>query len=241
MARSLLHRGSRWVVRHADVARYVTTCALQQVYPAGPRTRSFAASGVRQGRVATQPRSRPTGSVRLLTVASMDRPYKGVPDLLDAVEQVRQTGADITLLVAGTGRLKASIEAEADSRGAPVKFLGHLTGKALNDAYAEADAFALASWTEGMPRALIEAMSEGLPAVATDVGGVSELLGEPWLRRPRDVADLALGLELLMSSQFSWSEISADNLARAAHLLEATALGDAAFVAAVTELLEDPT
>ncbi len=179
--------------------------------------------------------------MRLLTVASMDRPYKGVPDLLDAVEQVRQTGADITLLVAGTGRLKASIEAEADSRGAPVKFLGHLTGKALNDAYAEADAFALASWTEGMPRALIEAMSEGLPAVATDVGGVSELLGEPWLRRPRDVADLALGLELLMSSQFSWSEISADNLARAAHLLEATALGDAAFVAAVTELLEDPT
>ncbi|WP_207555905.1 glycosyltransferase family 4 protein [Intrasporangium flavum] len=238
MARSVLHRGSRWLARRADVARYVTTHALQGVYPAGPRTRSVAASDVRCGDVATQPRRRPDGPVRLLTVASMDQPYKGVPDLVDAVARVRDAGGDLTLRVAGTGRLRASIESQVAPRGG-VEFLGHLSGQALRDAYADADAFALASWTEGMPRALVEAMSAGLPTVATDVGGVSELLGAPWVRRPKDIADLATGLGLLLSPQTRWSELSADNIARAAQLRHAAARGDDEFVAAVTQLLED--
>lgn len=237
LARLLLHHGSRWVARRADVARYVTARALQRVYPAGKGTWSIAASDVRAGAVATQPRRRPEGSVRLLTVASMDQPYKGVPDLVKAVEHVREGGDDVTLCVAGTGRLRASIEAEVSHRGV-VQFLGHLTGKALSDAYRDADAFALASWTEGMPRALVEAMSAGLPAVATDVGGVSEVLGAPWLRRVRDSSDLAEGLALLLSSQTSWSEVSAENLSRAAHLRRCAHEGDAEFVLAVTQFME---
>lgn len=238
-ARWVLHRGSGWLTSRAAVVRYVTSRALQRVYPAGARARTVAASDVSLPETQREPRGRPAGPVRVLTVASMDQPYKGVPDLVDAVGRVRRAGGDITLRIAGTGRLLAEIERRAGAGGA-VEFLGHLSGDALQDAYAGADAFALASWTEGMPRALVEAMAHGLPAVATDVGGVSEILGEPWVRRPRDVDDLATGLSALVSPDLDWHQVSAENLARAARLQHAAVAGDADFVAAVTHLLEAP-
>ena len=43
------------------------------------------------------------------------------------------------------------------------------------------------SYTEGLPRALIEAMSRALPCVASSVGGIPELLPERWMHRAKDV------------------------------------------------------
>lgn len=55
----------------------------------------------------------------------------------------------------------------------------------------QANLFVLPSFTEGMPRALIEAMARGLPAVGSDVGGVKELLLEECRVTPRDYEALA--------------------------------------------------
>jgi glycosyltransferase involved in cell wall biosynthesis len=61
----------------------------------------------------------------------------------------------------------------------PVKY-----GQELFGHYDWADLFVLPSLTEGMPRALIEAMARGLPAIGSRTGGIVELLSAPQLVTP---------------------------------------------------------
>jgi glycosyltransferase involved in cell wall biosynthesis len=57
-----------------------------------------------------------------------------------------------------------------------VKFIGTMPHEKLMNWFEEIDIYAQPSLTEGLPRALIEAMSKGLPSVGTRVGGIPELL-----------------------------------------------------------------
>lgn len=77
----------------------------------------------------------------------------------------------------GDGELRASLEELARSLGlaCEVLFLGWQ--RDLVEVYADLDVVCLTSLNEGLPAALIEAMAAGKPVVATDVGGVRELLG----------------------------------------------------------------
>ncbi|WP_411689990.1 glycosyltransferase family 4 protein [Acinetobacter indicus] len=65
----------------------------------------------------------------------------------------------------------------------------------------KADLYIQPSRTEGLPRALIEAMARGLPAVATNVGGIPELLPSEFLIPPNAPQELANKIDLLISSQ----------------------------------------
>ena len=81
---------------------------------------------------------------------------------------------DATLLVAGVGPLEAELRALATELSIDARFLGRRDDiPALMNA---ADGLALSSVVEGLPMALIEAAASGLPAVATDAGGASEIV-----------------------------------------------------------------
>src|SRR5690606_42058407 len=58
----------------------------------------------------------------------------------------------------------------------PVDFLGRITRKEVFQWLDKIDLYIQPSKTEGLPRALIEAMSRGLPCLGTRVGGIPELL-----------------------------------------------------------------
>jgi glycosyltransferase involved in cell wall biosynthesis len=117
---------------------------------------------------------------------------KQLADAVDAVAQV--DGAH--LLVAGDGPERAALERRAAAAlGDRAHFAGMLPGPA--DALAAADVVVSCSRTEGMPGVLIEAGLSGLPAVATDVGGVAQIVrdGETGvLVRRGDVNGLTAGL-----------------------------------------------
>ncbi|WP_210491632.1 glycosyltransferase [Patulibacter sp. SYSU D01012] len=111
-----------------------------------------------------------------LVVAFVGRlaPIKRVDVLLAAVADARRRGADVRLLVAGDGELRADLERQAAPLGAAVRFLGFRDD--LPSVAAAADVAALTSDNEGTPVALIEAAAAGVPAIATAVGGVGDIV-----------------------------------------------------------------
>jgi glycosyltransferase involved in cell wall biosynthesis len=98
---------------------------------------------------------------------------KGVDLAIEAIGSLD----NIHLLIAGDGSERVALERLA-AEVAPTRI--HIVGNVSDprDVFAAADVFVLPSRTEGLPAALIEAGMCGLPAVATTVGYVPELVTE---------------------------------------------------------------
>ncbi len=109
----------------------------------------------------------------ILMVAVM-REGKGHDDLLGAFRSIRKTVEGARIVFAGDGPLRASLEAIAEPFGDDVRFLGERTDVA--ELMAAADVLALPSHSEALPTVLLEAAAAGLPAVASAVGGVFEII-----------------------------------------------------------------
>ena len=85
---------------------------------------------------------------------------------------------DVTLLVAGKGENESNYRALADRLGVPdrVRFLGSVPHDDLPALLAAADIMALVSESEGLANAWVEALACGTPIIASDVGGIRELV-----------------------------------------------------------------
>lgn len=237
MSRPVVTSAMRKFCRRATVARYVTAGALQAIYPPGPSTAVVSGSDV--GEVAmAEPRGRPHGPISILTVGTLEREYKGVRELIKAARDVRDHGHEIRLCIAGTGRLEPELRRLAsETLQSDVRFVGHVTGEELRRLYETSDLFVLASWTEGLPRALVEAMAAGMPCVATAVGGIPELLEPHRMVAPRNVAALARALEGVLEDSEGWYASSVANLNAARALVNRAAQADAEFATAVRRAL----
>jgi len=214
VARAFFVRATQRLANKARVTRYVTQQALQAKYPSGERAVSFAATDATLDAAAISPRTKPDGPVRLLSVGTMDRPYKGFAELIEAMSaESARHGDRLQLTIVGTGRGRSELEGRASDLGVAVSFAGHLSPSQLSDLYRASDAFVLASWSEGMPRVLLEAMSHGLPVIASRVGGIPELIDNQWTFPPRDVRALQEKIGRLMRlTPRQWQDLSAHNL-----------------------------
>src|SRR5215472_721558 len=96
---------------------------------------------------------------------------------LEAAHLVAQTDPSALFLIAGDGELRAALEETAHEFGLAgrVRFLGWR--RDLATIYGASDVFLLTSRNEGTPVALIESLAAGVPGVATDVGGVRDVIG----------------------------------------------------------------
>jgi glycosyltransferase involved in cell wall biosynthesis len=118
------------------------------------------------------------GNVRhVLTVARLSH-EKGIDVLLKAWAKVAALHSTPKLIIAGQGPLGSELKKLCKDLGLAdcVKFVGSIPN--VNEQLINADLFVLPSRTEGLSNALLEAMSHGLPCIATNVGGNFELFGE---------------------------------------------------------------
>jgi glycosyltransferase involved in cell wall biosynthesis len=101
-------------------------------------------------------------------------PQKDYPSLLQAFQPL--ANAPARLLIAGRGPLLDELQQQARQLGiaAQVTFLG--VRQDIASLLAATDGFVLSSAWEGMPNAVMEALAAATPVVATQVGGVSELV-----------------------------------------------------------------
>jgi glycosyltransferase involved in cell wall biosynthesis len=102
-------------------------------------------------------------------------PLKDHATLLQAVALTRMRHSDVQLWIVGDGPLEGSLRKLTDDLGLSecVTFFGEQAD--VSPFLLPADLFVSSSLTEGLPVSLLEAMSVGLPAVATDVGGMGEI------------------------------------------------------------------
>lgn len=138
--------------------------------------------------------------IQLIVSVARLAPQKSLDVLLESVARLR---ADAVLAVLGEGPLRAELEdkARALGLGERVRFLGFRPDVA--DHIAAADAFALSSVWEGVPLAAQEAILLGTPVVATDVGGMRELISNKVSGRlvpPGDPTALAAALDEVLAS-----------------------------------------
>jgi len=113
----------------------------------------------------------------ILCVGALSR-RKGHAVLIRAFAQVRADGAAAQLVLAGDGPERERLEALAAALGIAdaVRFEGAVRYDRVPSLCARADVFCLASFAEGVPTVLMEAMATELPVVATTVNGVAELV-----------------------------------------------------------------
>jgi L-malate glycosyltransferase len=135
--------------------------------------------------------------LRLVTVGNLIE-VKGHRYLLEAMRRLRLK-RKVTLDVIGDGDLRAELGALAEALGlnGDVRFLGQRPKREIAERVGAADLFVLPSLGENMPCALLEALTCGVPAVATRVGGVPEVLTESTgiMVEPGSVDALSAGLE----------------------------------------------
>jgi glycosyltransferase involved in cell wall biosynthesis len=127
---------------------------------------------------------------------------KGYRDLLDAAAIVLKDFPDIEIRLAGHGEIE---QAKQQVRNLGIEksvtFTGWATPNQMKEHFRAASIFCLPSYHEGLPMAVLEAMSYSLPVVATPVGGLPEVLSDGWnglFAQAGNVESLASRLLLLL-------------------------------------------
>lgn len=119
-------------------------------------------------------------------------PRKGFEELIDVVSKLVKDGYNIRLYIGGKGYLYKRLQEKIKKSGLSsyVKLEGFIPDQYLTEWYNKLDLFILNSRSEGHPVSLLEAMSCGLPVIATNVDGIPEILDAEWIYPPGDVLKL---------------------------------------------------
>ncbi len=118
-------------------------------------------------------------AISLLCVGRLT-PAKGQHILLNAVQLLLVRGYRVSLTLVGNGPDLASLQAHAQHLqiAHAVEFAGALDQDHLLPYYQRADIFVLASFAEGLPVVLMEAMAMAIPCISTRIAGIPELIDD---------------------------------------------------------------
>lgn len=129
--------------------------------------------------------------LKLATVAAIDVIYKGQDDVIKAIAALKKQGVYYTYDIIGQGnsdRLQRLID---DLKvNDLITIVGAVPHKQVFDILKEVDIYVQSSLTEGLPRAVIEAMSVACPVIGTDAGGIPELIAEECTYPKGDIESL---------------------------------------------------
>ena len=191
----------KWVSRLADAVvtpSQVTAEELRSDY--GAQVAGVIPNGVSETQPVSSELSEDGRPVVLYGGALRSR--KALAVLLVALVELRRDFPAATLLLAGDGEQRPALERQARELGLEraVRFLGAVPRQDMSRWYGCVDIFCLPSIYEGFPVTILEAMSAGLPIVATAVSGIPEAVEEGvsgFLVPPEDAHALAAALKRL--------------------------------------------
>lgn len=191
---SVARRKMREEVRYSALASYVTERYLQHRYH-GRGDYSYSSIELSDSFFSRRELGCLTkkDKIELLCVGSLNQLYKAPDVLLSALRVLKERETIVSAATwIGDGRFRQKFEDAAQDCGVDVSFIGYVRDKDKIIEYMHrADIFLMISRSEGLPRALIEAMAVGLPCIGTRVGGIPELLDSNALIAPDSPRELA--------------------------------------------------
>ena len=209
------------MLRKADATIAVSNALADKAVALGaPRARVHTIyNGVDAERFAPGPRqearrhlSLPVDGKIVLYVGNL-KAAKGCMDLLEALPAVLERHADTRLYFVGTGELAGALRERIAELGLAgrVTLVGGVSHAEVGDWMRAADVFSLPSHNEGVPNVVMEAMACGIPAVATRVGGIPEVLAAyaGILVEPRASAELSAALVTALEREWDVARIIA--------------------------------
>jgi glycosyltransferase involved in cell wall biosynthesis len=211
-------RACRWIAARATVASFVSHDLAARY--GGERRDLVVAneSRVTAQMVLSAPEPRAQGPLEVVFVGRL-APEKCVDDLLEAVARVPEA----RLTIVGDGPKRGALEARSYELGlvGRVAWCGYVPwGPRLLEILRRSSVLALPSATEGLPLVIVEAMSQGVPVLATRVGGIPELVEEGRSGLLVDVHrpdQLAAALEILARDSQRWLAMARAALGTARH------------------------
>ena len=184
---------TKFITKRAAYALYVTDVFLQERYPTNGKGIGCSDVVLDETGIADEPKEQKSKEEKLIlgTAGSVDVRYKGQEYVIEAIAELKKAGIEVEYRLAGSGmgellRKKAK-ELNVEDR---VKFCGLLDRVEINKFYDSLDIYVQPSLAEGMPRAVIEAMSKGCYCIGTDAGGIPELVGLENCFEKRNVSDI---------------------------------------------------
>lgn len=198
----------RFIMRYASYAVYVTDSFLQKRYPTNGK--SAAISDVELQPADTQVLKKRvehirnhSGKILIGTAGALHVSYKGQRFVIRALSKLKAHGlTEFEYHLAGGGDHAVLLDL-AKKLGVEdqVIFDGVLPHDAIFDWLDNLDVYIQPSLVEGMPRALIEAMSRGLPAFGSKIGGIPDLLDPSFIFSCGDVNAIARKFRSLTSKR----------------------------------------
>ena len=131
---------------------------------------------------------------------------KGLFDLIECGRSICKKYPDVSFFIPGKGNLSYKLQKKVKELGLQerFKFLGFVDREKLIQLYQNASIYVLPSRYEGLPTVLLEAMSCGLPVVATAVGGTPEVISSGKngiLIRPKSPNEIADAISMLLDNE----------------------------------------
>lgn len=200
-----LYNKSRKYIKEADYAVYVTKEFLQKRYPNSKRIESCSNVAlpkfdamVLEKRIDKINSKNENEPIIIGTTAAVNVPYKGQEYIIEAISKLKRDGYNFTYELVGVGE-KDYLEDIARKYDVinEVKFLGVLLHDEVLHWLDRIDLYAQPSKQEGLPRALVEAMSRGCPAIGSITAGIPELLSNGFLFQKGDVKEIYIILKNL--------------------------------------------
>lgn len=208
------------LVKKASAALYVTEKSLQGRYPVAKNCFSTFASNVQINKENLPSKAHVwtnKAKFNLISVGSLAQMYKAPDIVIKALKVLMDRNFFLHLTWLGDGKYRKDMEDLASSLGVSdmISFLGNVTAEEVREKLLSSDIFLLVSRTEGLPRAVVEAMAMGLPCIGSNVGGIPELLNESSIVPKGDVIALADKIEEFINKEEFYNNESIRNFEEA--------------------------
>lgn len=177
---------TRRIIKNAPFAVYVTQEFLQKRYPSRGKTAicsnvilDRSHNQILEKRIKKIRSKKLNNAIIIGTTAAINVRYKGQEYIIEAISILNKQGYNFEYHLVGVGTTEY-LQSIAKKYGVidKIKFLGVLLNEDVIKWLDEIDIYAQPSKQEGLPRALIEALSRGCPSIGSTTGGIPELLSK---------------------------------------------------------------